>query len=236
LPASPQRVGSIDSLRGLAILAMIAYHFAYDLRHFGVIRADFEGGAFWLGARATILSSFLLLVGVSLVLAAQARVTTARFVRRIAVVTACAMAVTVGSYLMFPQRFIYFGTLHCIAASALLARPFVGRPRLALAVGIAVIVAGNVLGHPFFDARATSWVGFNTVKPPTEDFVPLFPWMGVVLVGVALGRALLARPLRPRAGRSAGPSALAWLGRHSLAIYMVHQPLLIGLLWLILRR
>jgi uncharacterized membrane protein len=137
---------------------------------------------------------------------------------------------------VFPQRFIYFGILHCIAVASVLARPLAGQPAPALGLGIVAIVAGLTLRHPFFDARATSWLGFTTVKPPTEDFVPLFPWLGVVLAGIWLGHALLRRDFAPIAPLARTPSALRWLGRHSLAIYMVHQPLLLGILWLVLRR
>jgi uncharacterized membrane protein len=69
-----------------------------------------------------------------------------------------------------------------------------------------------------------------THKPPTEDHVPLLPWFGVVLVGVALGAALpRARVALDRMGRLS-PRWLGWLGRHSLLIYLVHQPVLIGAL------
>jgi len=234
------RIEGIDTLRGLAIVAMIAYHFTFDLRFFGVIRADFENDPFWLGARAAIVSSFLLLVGVSLVLARQFGVPTARFGRRVAVIAMCALAATIGSYAIFPERFIYFGILHCIAVASVLARPLAGRPALASALGIAAIVAGMAVSHPFFDSRATSWVGFNTVKPATEDFVPLFPWLGVVLLGIALGHELVRRDFAPVARLARAPQVLRWLGRHSLAVYMVHQPLLMGFLslwqFLFLRR
>jgi uncharacterized membrane protein len=230
------RIEGIDTLRGIAIVAMIAYHFTFDLRFFGVIRADFESDPFWLGARAAIVSSFLLLVGVSLVLAREFDVPTLRFARRVAIIALCALAATIGSYVVFPERFIYFGILHCIAVASVLARPLAGRPALALALGVAAIVAGLAVSHPFFDTRATSWLGFTTVKPPTEDFVPLFPWIGVVLLGIGAGHELLRREFAPIAPFARAPQTLRWLGRNSLAVYMVHQPLLLGILWLVLRR
>ena len=230
------RIEGIDTLRGIAIVAMIAYHFTFDLRFFGLIRADFENDPFWLGARAAIVSSFLLLVGVSLVLAREYNVSTVRFARRVAVIALCALAATIGSYVVFPERFIYFGILHCIVVTSVLARPLAGRPALALALGVAATIAGLVVSHPFFDTRATSWIGFNTVKPATEDFVPLFPWIGVVLLGIALGHEFLRRGFAPVAPLARAPQALRWLGRHSLAVYMLHQPLLLGLLWVVVRR
>ena len=103
-----ERVASIDALRGVAIVAMVAYHFAFDLRFFGVTRADFENDPFWLTARASIVTSFLLLAGISLVLADRAGVDRPRFLRRVALVALCALAASVASYVIYPQTFIYF--------------------------------------------------------------------------------------------------------------------------------
>lgn len=224
------RLPAIDALRGCAILAMIAYHFAFDLRYFGVLRADFENDPFWLTARAAIVSSFLLLVGISLVLAARAQVPPHVFGKRVAVIAACALAASAASYALFPATFITFGILHFIAVASLLARPAAERPRVALLLGALALAAGLLLSHPFFDTRATSWLGFTTHKPATQDYVPLFPWLGVVLLGIALGHALAARGFVPVAPLARTPAWLRWLGRHSLAVYMVHQPMLMGML------
>jgi uncharacterized membrane protein len=228
------RIEPIDALRGLAIVAMVAYHFAFDLRFFGVTRSDFENDPFWLTARACIVSAFLLLVGISVVLAIRNGMPQARFVRRVATIGACAMAVSVASYVVFPQTFIYFGILHCIAVSMLVARPLATHSRIALLAGIAIVATGLAVSHPAFDNRLGSIVGFTTQKPPTQDYVPLFPWLGVVLIGVALGDALVRLAFGPIAALGALPGSLRWMGRHSLAIYMLHQPLLLGSLWLVL--
>jgi uncharacterized membrane protein len=233
-PAS--RIPALDTLRGLAILAMVAYHFCFDLRYFGVTQWDFYHDPLWLNARTLILSSFLLIAGVSLVLADRGTASLARFWRHVAIIGACAIAVSVASYALFPVSWIWFGVLHAIAVSLVLARPLVRRPALALILGIVVIVAGNLFTHPSFDNRALGWLGFMTAKPRTEDYVPLFPWIGVVLLGITAGHALVHAQFRPIAFVERWPRWIAWLGRHSLAAYMVHQPLLIGLLFLITRR
>jgi len=230
-----ERVAPIDALRGLAILAMVAYHFAFDLRFFGVIGADFENDRFWLTARATIVTSFLLLAGVSLVLADRAGVGAKRFLRRIALIALCAIAASMASYVIYPQTYIYFGILHCIALSLLVARPLARNAAAAVVLGILVVSAGLLIAHPAFDHRMTSWIGFTTQKPATQDFVPVFPWLGVVLLGVGLGHGLWRAQFRPIAALGRAPRPLLWMGRHSLAIYMVHQPLLMSALWLVLR-
>jgi len=232
----PTRISAIDALRGAAILAMIGYHFAFDLSWFGVFRADFNNDALWLSLRAIIVSAFLLLVGVSLVLARLARISAHRFWKRIALIVLCALLVTAGSYFTFPQSFITFGILHCIAVSSLIAWPLVRYPIAALITGLAVVGIGLQVHLTLFDARWLNWIGMMTHKPATEDYVPIFPWLGVVLLGVAAGAWLARkdyRPLQPLSRSS--PRWLNWLGRHSLLVYMVHQPVLLGILRVLIR-
>jgi uncharacterized membrane protein len=216
---------------------MLGYHFAFDLNWFGVFRADFNNDVLWLSLRAVIVSSFLLLTGTSLVLAQRAHMRRRRYWQRIALITVCALLVTAGSYFAFPQTFITFGILHCIALSSLLAWPLVRFPLAALLAGLAIIEIGLQVRLPAFDAPWLNWVGLMTHKPATEDYVPLFPWLGVVLVGVAAGGWLARkeyRPLRPLS--RVAPLWLNWLGRHSLLVYMVHQPVLLGMLRVLLPR
>ncbi len=213
---------------------MVAYHFCFDLQYFRVAHWDFYNDPLWLNARTLILSSFLLIAGVSLVLADRGNASLARFWRHVAIIGACAVAVSVASYALFPASWIWFGVLHAIAVSLVLSRPLVRRPAVALIVGGVVIAAGNLFAHPSFDSPALGWLGFMTAKPRTEDYVPLFPWTGVVLLGIAAGHALVSAKFRPIAFAGTWPRWIAWLGRHSLATYMIHQPLLIGVLSLII--
>jgi len=235
-PPSAARLAGIDALRGGALCLMFIYHFAFDLRVYRVIAADFEHDPFWLGFRAVIVASFMTLVGISLVLADRAGVTPARFWRRIGVIATCALAVSAASWIVFPRSFIYFGILHGIAVASVLAWPFVRRPAVALGIGCVVIAAGVGWSNPAFDAGPLSWIGFVTAKPATEDYVPLAPWAGFVLLGIALGHQLAREAFRALTPIAAAPRWLRWLGRHSLAVYMVHQPILLGLLWLALGR
>lgn len=229
------RVEGLDALRGVAIVAMVVYHFCFDLRYFGVARWDFEHDIRWLAARTLILSSFLLIAGISAALARRDPAADARWPRHVAVIGGAALLVTAASAMMFPRSFIWFGVLHAIALSLLLARPLIDRPRAAVAAAVIVIAAGVMLSSQHFDNRMLGWLGFMTGKPMTEDYVPLFPWSGVLFLGIAAGHALVASNFAMLAPLARMPRALRFLGRHSLAVYLVHQPLLLGGLGLAVR-
>ncbi|MEP7327685.1 MAG: heparan-alpha-glucosaminide N-acetyltransferase, partial [Betaproteobacteria bacterium] len=219
--ASSPRLPAIDNLRGLAIMAMVAYHLCFDLRHFGFTTSDFHHDPFWLHARTAILSSFLLIAGMSLVLAQSSERGRSRFWRQVARVGLSALLVSVASAIVFPQRYIWFGVLHAIAVSLVLVRPLANRPWFALIAGIIVIVAGNAWTSPVFDNRMGGWLGFMTAKPATEDYVPLFPWTGVLLVGMAAAGALRRNDFRLLTPLARLPRLLGAMGRHGLAIYLL---------------
>ena len=236
--ASSSRLQVVDLLRGVAIGLMVLYHFSFDLNYFHVLSIDFNHDAFWLGLRAVIVSLFLGLVGMSLHLAAMRARFGQAFLRRLGLVTVCAMLVTLASAVMFPRSVIFFGVLHFIAVATLLGRPMVRFYRANLVIGLALLIVGLSVQHPVFDHPAMQWIGMMTHKPVTEDYVPLLPWFGVVLIGMFIGRTLCLPGLAPvrewRSGRSP-VRALAFLGRHSLLVYMLHQPLLFAVLYLVLR-
>lgn len=233
------RFDRLDALRGLAVAWMTAFHFAFDLSHFGWWHQDFRGDPVWTLQRTAIVSLFLLCAGMGQAIAVAQGQPWPRFWRRWGQVAASALLVTAGSYLMFPRSFIHFGVLHALAVMLVVARLTAGWGRwlwLAGAVAIGLKVAagwahGAGLAPPWLDGLAFNWLGLIGRKPVTEDYVPLVPWLGVVWWGMAAGQWVL----RHRPGWLAGaapqpPGALAWLGRHSLPWYLLHQPVLIGLL------
>lgn len=227
-PPHAHRSDRLDALRGAAIVWMALFHFAFDLNHFGWITQDFYRDPVWTWQRTAIVSLFLFCAGGGQALAVRAGQGAARFWRRWAQVAGCALLVSAGSWLMFPRSWISFGVLHGIALMLVLLRLGLGLARLpnaALLVLAALAVAApQLLQHPLFDTRWTNWVGLVTRKPVTEDYVPLLPWFGVMLLGFVVTRA------RPGLWAGAAPSRLAVLGRWSLSFYMLHQPVLIGAL------
>ncbi len=233
--ASAERFDRLDALRGVAIIWMAIFHFCFDLNYFGVIHQNFYTDPTWTLQRTGIVSMFLFCAGLSQAVALEQGQRWPRFWRRWVQVAGCAVLVSAGSALMFPRSWISFGILHGIAVMLILARllaPLRGGLWIAGAVAIALPM---VLRDPFFDTRWTNWVGLVTRKPVTEDYAPVLPWLGVVLWGLAAGRWVLARRRGWLAGAlPASAAPLATLGRWSLSFYMVHQPVLIGTLWLVL--
>jgi uncharacterized membrane protein len=228
-----QRLLMIDGLRGVAIVMMVVFHFCFDLSYFGLAGFDFYHDSFWLHARTLILSSFLFLVGVSLVLATRRGLVLKRYLRRLGYLVAAALLVSVSTRWMFADRFVFFGVLHFIALASVLGLLFVRAGWANLILGIAVIIVANHYQSPWFDETGRRWIGLMTHKPPTEDYVPLLPWFGVVMLGLFAGPAIqrLASRLQPHCA-VAPVEWLAFAGRHSLLIYLLHQPLLLGALTL----
>lgn len=231
-PAAP-RFERLDALRGAAMVWMALYHFAFDLNHFGWLkpRQNFYEDALWTLQRTGILSLFLFCAGLSLAVALNAGQGWPKFWRRWAQIAGCAVLVSIGSAFMFPQSWISFGVLHGIAAMLVLARLAAPLRAWLWPLGALCIALPAWVQHPGFDSRWTNWIGLITHKPVTEDYVPLLPWLGVLLFGLAAGQWLLQR--RPRligGALAAALRPLAFLGRRSLSFYMLHQPVLIGLL------
>lgn len=234
---SGPRFAAIDVLRGCAVALMVAYHFCFDLQYYGWIQANFNGDPFWLKARAFIVSLFLGVVGISLVLANRNAIDWRAWLRRFGILAGCAALVSASSYVLFPRSWIFFGVLHFVAVASVLGLVFLRWPRLDLVMGILLVVVGSTVELPFFDQPGLQWLGLMTYKPFTEDYVPLLPWFGVVLIGLFLGRLALREkrlaPLMAWRPKGAPGRALAFAGRHSLLIYMLHQPLLMGALYLL---
>lgn len=234
---SPSRLALVDALRGFAVAQMIVYHFIYDLSYFGWLDLVMTRDQPWVGWRTAIVTQFLLLVGVSLVLRTSFKPSVADFWKRWAQIAAAALLVSLGSWLVFGPRFIYFGILHFVAVALLLVRPPPRLPIINVALGVLFIVLGLSYASPIFDTPPATIVGFMTFKPRTEDYVPLFPWIGVVLIGAGLGalwqRAQwrVPRALAPLNERS--PRWLLFLGTWALTVYLVHQPILLGAMTLV---
>ena len=230
-PARNTRHERLDALRGVAIVWMAAFHFGFDLNHFGFIHQNFNGDPFWTRQRLCIVTLFLFCAGLGQALALHQGQGWPRFWRRWAQVAGCAVLVSIGSWTMFPRTYISFGVLHGIALMLIVTRLAAPLRAGLWPLGLVALLLPQFVQHPFFDTRATNWIGLVTHRPATEDFVPLLPWLGVMCWGLAAGQWLLAhRPGWVTGGLPRVARPLALLGGWSLTFYMLHQPIFIGAL------
>ena len=229
----------VDALRGVAIVLMVVFHFCFDLAYFELADFDFYLDPFWLNLRTFILSMFLGLVGVSLVLATRNGLDRKRYLKRLTLLVLSALAISASTWWMFGARFVFFGVLHFIAVASVLGLLFLRFDWMNLLLGIGLIGFAGNNSFSWFDQAGWRWIGLMTHKPATEDYVPLLPWFGVVLIGMFAARRLLRLAWMHRLEHSLRDKRLvrilAFSGQRSLWIYLVHQPLLIGLLSVYMR-
>ena len=228
-----QRFERLDALRAVAMLWMLGFHFSFDLNLYGLLHPhqQFARDALWTVQRTCIVSLFVWCAGLGLAVALQAGQPWPKFWRRWAQIAGCALLVSLGSAQMFPNSWIYFGVLHGMAVMLVLARLLAPLRAWLWPLGALAVALPHWVQLPLFDAPWLNWVGLVTRKPVTEDWVPVLPWLGVMLWGLAGGQWLLRQRPALLAGALPGPlQPLATLGRWSLSFYMLHQPVLLGLL------
>ena len=211
-PLRSPRYDVVDALRGAAMVWMTIFHFCFDLSHLGLWRQNFLVDPFWTNQRVMIVSLFLFCAGLGQSIAWAQGQSWARFFRRWLQIVAAAVLVSIGSYLMFPQSYIHFGVLHGIAVMLVIVRLTSGWGRWLWLAGLLAILspwAAQIwLGGAgegwaaLMNGRAMNWLGWITQKPITEDYVPVFPWLGVMWWGHG-GRAMAAVQAQRLAEREA---------------------------------
>ncbi len=236
------RYWEVDALRGIAIVMMVIYHSAYDLAFLGYYQANVVAGPWRVFARITA-SLFISLVGVSLALSyARFRgkeggwVLYKKYLVRGLKLLGWGMVITLITWVYMGKVVVIFGILHLIGVATMLAYPFLSLGRANLFFGLMIIALGIYLNQL---PVAHPWMLLLGLRPRTlfqVDYFPLLPWFGVVLLGVFVGQSLYPDGKRrfnlPDLSNRPGIKGLAWSGRHSLAIYLVHQPLLLAFITL----
>lgn len=216
------RLSYIDYLRVLAILCMVIFHGSYDMRMMGFVDWDFSQGFWWAFPRG-IAFSFLFCVGLSLNLSHRPFIRWNSLLKRSLKIGFCALLVSIGTYFMFPDQWIYFGTLHCILVGSILGALVVNHRPLAWALLILILLGQYGLDYDI------KWVSTLTQRH-SMDFIPIYPWFWAILAGI-LTEPYLSKTSFFR--RLPEFKFLTFVSRHSLKIYMVHQPLLLGALYLV---
>ena len=240
-PVARGRINALDLARGAALVAMAIYHFGYDLAAFGRLGPEVMVTGFWAIYARAVAGTFLFLVGIGLWLAHGPGIRWAAFLRRLAQIAAGAALVSFGTWKLFGAgSFVFFGILHSIAVSSVIGLLFLRLPvALTFAAALAALLAPRFLQTGAFDTPWLLWSGLTTLPVHAVDYVPTFPWLAPVLAGLASGKWAGHFGLWSR-WRSSGPpdGALYWLtlpGRHSLLVYLIHQPVLFGSVWLAVR-
>jgi uncharacterized membrane protein len=242
-PTSARRLWEIDALRGIAVVAMIVYHLVFDLHYFGVYSAVMTSGPWQVFARS-IGSTFILLLGVSLTLrqhrlppALRPRQRFTPYLRRGLELIGWGLVITMVTYFLLGPTFVIFGILHLLGLATILAYPFLGRRWTSLLAGLMAIAAGIYLNSLRSADPWLLWLGVRQVGRAMVDYYPVLPWFGLALLGVFAGQMLYPNGRRhfalPDLAHSRPVRGLAFLGRHSLPIYLIHQPILFGLLILL---
>ncbi|AGB71276.1 MULTISPECIES: heparan-alpha-glucosaminide N-acetyltransferase [Rhizobium] len=243
VPQKTPRIGILDTARGAALLAMASYHGTWDFEFFGYLDSGTaETGWLKLYARA-IASTFLFLAGFSLVLANTPEIRWRSYWRRLGMIVAAAAAISLVTFIGMQDEWIFFGILHSIAAASLIGLLFLRLPAFLtllvaalLTIGIVIdnVIAPLSLHSTFFDTPWLWWVGLSENIQRSNDYVPLFPWLTPFLFGLGIAQLAISLGwLKHLAKFGPGRNLVARAGRHSLIFYLVHQPVLFGLVYLL---
>ncbi|MBI4361469.1 DUF1624 domain-containing protein [Candidatus Micrarchaeota archaeon] len=229
-----KRFWEVDVTRGLAVALMIAYHFFFDLNYLGFIQIDFSTG-FFLVFQRVIAFMFLSLVGVSLLLSKIRGVPLSKNLQRVLALAGIALLITLATSIYPGKGAIVFGIIHFIAVAVLIGYFFTELPAW-LNLGLAALVVAlgfwlSGLARP--DTPLFLWLGLPPAGFYTLDYYPLIPWFGIVLLGIFMAQTMnpFTRIPSPRPAHALF-DALDFLGKNALAVYLVHQPVLVGLLLL----
>ena len=218
------RVNEVDILRGMAIVLMVIFHFCYNLAAFDWLDISTNKDIEWRVFRAVIVSGFLLAVGMSSYLVYSKHVNLIKLSKTVAKLISVALLLTVGSLFMYPNAWVYFGIIHFIAVALPISVIFARFPTVALIVGVACLAAY----HLDWISMRPIWlwsVEHLSIPRKTTDLVSFIPWISPVLIGIYLMHKSL---FNIRIKDNVISDKLAFLGRHSLAIYLIHQPIMYG--------
>lgn len=237
------RFWEIDSLRGLAIILMIIYHFLFDLNYFNIYNINLSTDFYWWFTRFAA-SIFIILVGVSLTLSySRNRLMNAnkekslfpKYLRRGLKIFIYGLIITFITWIFIREEFIIFGILHFIGLAIILEYPFIRYKYLNLILGFILAFIGIIVGYFSLNFNL-ALIGLIPVNLNTVDYFPLLPWLGVVSIGLFLGNTLYRKYKRrfylPDLSQNIIIQFFSFLGRNSLIIYLLHQPLLIAILYL----
>ncbi|OIR14116.1 MAG: hypothetical protein BEU04_03390 [Marine Group III euryarchaeote CG-Bathy1] len=213
------RVDELDSLRATALVLMLVLNFVTDLNHFGLMNTE-TGDMWWWLARITA-SLFVGISGVSYFLAHRLEYDFTKTSGRTKRLIFWAFVITIITYIFEPSVYVRFGVLHLLALASIVAFPVARKPEFALGIGLILLII------PLSSNSNLVWFGLSETVIAV-DYFPLNPWLGIFFIGLALASRIYpeGKPLT----EIQWPEKWLWFGRNTLTIYVIHQPILIGLL------
>ncbi|MBI4018163.1 MAG: DUF1624 domain-containing protein [Candidatus Aenigmarchaeota archaeon] len=230
-----KRFWELDFSRGCAVLLMIIFNYAFALRFFGISEIV-SGEFFWFWFPRFVGAMFISIAGISLAIS-YARTGKkgihGKYLRRGLSIFLLGMLITLATWAFVPHQAVLFGILHLIGASVIMAPLFLRLGKWNVLLGLALTAAGIYLSGFSLDTPWLLWLGLQPHGFATLDYFPLLPWFGIFLLGMAAGSALYKhgkRNFRIKETKNLLASSMVFLGRNSLAIYLLHIPFLLVLL------
>jgi len=214
------RIDELDSLRATALVMMLVLNFVTDLNHFGIMNTE-TGDQWWWMARIAA-SLFVGISGVSYFLAHRLEYDFTKTSGRTQRLIFWAFVITIITYIFEPSAYVRFGVLHLLALASIVAFPVARKPEFALGIGLILLII------PLSSNSNLVWLGLRETGFIAVDYFPLNPWLGIFFIGLALASRIYpeGKPLT----EIQWPEKWLWFGRNTLTIYVIHQPILIGLL------
>lgn len=233
----PSRFWELDALRGIAIILMVLFHLLWDLNYFGLMHLSLYEGA--LGAMQKITAGLFLFVS-GIVLAINHKKHEKNFaayaLKRAAIIFGAGMVLTIATFFLFPEQIIYFGILHLIGLSAIISFPIIKWKKSNILLGLFVVSLPFFFNLQNLEIPFLSWIGL-AYPSPALDFFPVIPWFGAVLLGIGTGNIFYNKPeLWERTmPKSINAKFVSLLGRNSLLIYFLHQPVFFLIIYMALQ-
>jgi uncharacterized membrane protein len=226
----PDRIQAIDFIKGFDIILMVLFNYSITLDYFKLIKIP-SGYLYHYLLPISIASIFIFMSGVTAYVSYEKhkeKITRRYFIRGMKLLF-FAFLITLFSYVFVRPNTIFFGILHFFAVASFLIPIFIKYHNLNLIAGFLIILSGVYLQQQTFNSPYLLWVGFVPVNFSTFDYFPLIPYLGVILLGIYFSRYIVKK-IAGIKFNSGFPKIFMFLGKHSLFIYLIHQPVLILLL------
>lgn len=230
---SQGRYAWIDALRGVVFLNMLVYHVVLFSAQYNLFNNPLVGTVVWSVYQKLIAGSFFFLVGVSLYLSRSRGLKLKKVLIRTVQLLGAALIVTITSVFLYPNAVIIFGILHAIALFYLLGLFYLRYQclyPLSFFLGLSIIIIAQFYQHDLFNGVGFIWTGLGTKIPAAFDYQPFFPWFGVVLIGMSMGKIIEKYSKRTVVKPNRWILSLTIIGQHTLFLYLVHAPVILVVL------